>query len=163
MKRLILLLVVALTTLSIKAQDDIGETVQVAVQWTATVGVDYIPAVQTLTKTAENGWNNAGARSVNRLEANEDGKITYTITETTTRKAIGLSTKNNNHKVKSIDYALVLNRKKLIIYEHGKFKGKFGRIKVGDTFTVERLGNKIVYKKNGKIFRKRKTNPKHRL
>ena len=96
-------------------------------------------------------------------KANEDGKITYTITETTTRKAIGLSTKNNNHKVKSIDYALVLNRNKLIIYEHGKFKGKFGGIKVGDTFTVERLGNKIVYKKNGRKFRKRITNPAHIL
>jgi hypothetical protein len=110
-------------------------TAQVQVEWTAIEGIDYDEAQGSLTKTAPDGWNNAGARSLNRLDGNEDGVIKYIVEDITTRKAIGLSTKNNDHKVKSIDYAIVFNNNKIAIYEKGKFRGRYGRTSVGDEFS----------------------------
>jgi hypothetical protein len=138
-------------------------TAQVQVEWTAIEGIDYDEAQGSLTKTAPDGWNNAGARSLNRLDGNEDGVIKYIVEDITTRKAIGLSTKNNDHKVKSIDYAIVFNNNKIAIYEKGKFRGRYGRTSVGDEFSIERKGNKIIFKKNGRRFRRRNTNPAHKL
>lgn len=141
----------------------ISVSAQVQIEWTAVVGIDYNETTGSLTKTEIDGWNNAGARSINRLDANEDGIIRYVINDLTTEKAIGLSTKNNNQKIKSLDYAIVFNGDKLSVYESGIFRGQFGKIKVGDELSIERDGNKIIFRKNGKQFRKRNTNPSYEL
>jgi len=149
--------------LSLVLLASIALVAQVQLEWTATEGVEYTSSTEMLTKTAVDGWNNAGARSLNRLDGNENGIIKYTIDNLSGQKAIGLSTKNNNHKVKSLDYAIVFNGNKLMIYEKGKFRGKYGKFKVGDEFSIERKESKIIFRKNGRQFRKRPTNPNHRL
>ncbi len=136
---------------------------QIQIEWTAMVGVNYDEATGSLTKTETDGWNNAGARSLNRLDENEDGIIKYIINNLSTEKAIGLSTKNNDQKIKSLDYALVFNGNKLSIYEAGKFKGQFGKIKIGDEVSIEREGNKIVFRKNRKQIKELNTNSTHQL
>lgn len=136
---------------------------QVAIEWTDLVGANYNSSTNVLEKTASNGWNNAGARSVNLLDAYEDGKFNYTINDISTRKAIGLSTLNSDQKIRSIDYALVLNKNKLFIYEHAVFIGRFANFQVGDVFEVERVGTQILYKKNGNVFRQVTTNNEHIL
>lgn len=136
---------------------------QVQVEWTALEGLDYDENTGTLTKTEKDGWNNAGAISLNRLDANENGIVSYVVNDINSDKAIGLSTKNYLQEIKSLDYALVFYHDKLSIYESGKFRGQFGKIKVGDEFSIERTDNEIIFKKNGRFFRKRPTNPNYEL
>lgn len=136
---------------------------QVQVEWTAIKGLDYDENTGALTKTEKDGWNNAGAISLNRLDANEDGMVSYVVNDINSDKAIGLSTKNYLQEIKSLDYALVFYHDKLSIYESGKFRGQFGKIKIGDEFSIERTGNEIIFKKNGRFFRKRPTNPNYEL
>jgi len=136
-----------------------GLNAQIAIDWTATVGLDHNSATQTLTKTAPEGWNNSGARSKNKLEANCNGKLTYTATEITNNKAIGLSTENSDQDINSMDYAMVFSEGEISTYEEGNLKGSYGNVQVNDVFALERIEDQILYKKNGKILRQTTTDP----
>ncbi len=129
------------------------------VVWKNLVGMSFDQPSNTLTKTAANGWTNAGALSENKLKKNADGYIKYSVEDITINRFIGLSTENSNPSFYQVDYGFFQYQNWLYIIEHGRIRGYYGRVNVGDEIIVEREGNRINYKKNDVILRHRNTDP----
>jgi len=72
--------------------------------WTDLVGVTA--SGNTITKTAGNGWGNAGAASMQTILG--DGYVNFHADETSTYRMAGLSSTNANANYTTIDYALHL-------------------------------------------------------
>jgi hypothetical protein len=120
-----------------------------AVVWTDTVGVSI--SGNSLTKTAANGWGNAGAASTQTIVG--DGYVEFTASMTNKARFIGLSTTNTDASYTSIHYGLnASSAGSLIIYESGTAIGTFGTYATNDILRVERVGTTIYYKKNGTTF-----------
>jgi hypothetical protein len=148
-------LIIALASmLSLSAQEEL--------KWGESVGVTIDETTQTITKISEDGWGSS-IKTENQIRANEDGEISYTIKDLSISMAIGLSTKNSQRNLVSMDYAIQLMGDNISIYQKGKFKGKYGKAQLGDKITLERLGENILLKKNDKQIRKINTNPEHTL
>ena len=76
---------------------------QVLTEWVASDGLEINVSIGTITKTAPDGWNNAGTISQNVLYGYEDGIIKYVINDLTSDKAIGFSSKNYAQEINSLD------------------------------------------------------------
>jgi RHS repeat-associated protein len=81
----------------------------------------------------------------------EDGYVEYEV-GTTTFFMVGLSDTNTNPVWTTIDYAIYNEGTNIVIYENASHKGYHEVSAVGDIFRIERIGNKIYYKKNGATF-----------
>ena len=83
-----------------------------------------------------------------------DGYIEFSSPQSGDRYMVGLSDINTNVNYNSIDHAICLQgiQNYFYVYESGSNKGIFGNYDPGDTFRVERVGNKIHYKRNGEVF-----------
>ncbi|WP_417872028.1 DUF6443 domain-containing protein [Winogradskyella sp.] len=104
-----------------------------------------------ITKTSSNGYGNSGLITNGSILGN--GYVEYEIFEPSIRYLIGLSVTNTNAHFNTIDYCIYNSPSGgLHVYELGTHKGGFGTYKKGDIFRVERINNKIHYKKNGKTF-----------
>ncbi len=155
MNKKIFTLIIAFTSIfSVSAQEE--------VKWNQEEGVVINEITKSITKVDEDGWH-SGIKTDNIIRANEDGKISYVINSLSVSMALGLSTKNTKRNLASMDYAIQLIGNNIAIYQHGKFKGKYGKAKVGDEISVERAGDNIYLKKNNRQIRKIKTNPEHNL
>ncbi len=124
-------------------------TTGIPVTWVDTAGVavngNYI------TKNASMGWGNGGAASLETFAG--DGGVKFVVTQTNTFRMCGLSSANPDDNWASIEYAIfLLTNGRIRVYESGVYKGNFGSYKIGDRFTVERVGSAIVYKKNDAVF-----------
>ncbi len=87
-----------------------------------------------------------------------DGYVEFIAGSDNTPMMIGLSNSNTNAHYNTINHAIYLYwTKRLIIYENGSHKGEYGKFAIGDVFRVERIGNTILYKKNGETFYVSKT------
>lgn len=105
-----------------------------------------------LTKTGPAGWN-AGAFSENKLLAGSDGWVTTTITQTNTKRMLGLSEFNYNSSYTHINYAIYfINDGTIKVYSNGTNLGSFGPYSNNDVFSIERIGSIISFKKNGTEF-----------
>jgi len=110
-----------------------------------------------ITKTVGVSWSNASFDTQATIE--NDGGISYKVLHTDKRVMVGLTdvSSNSNHHYNTINYAIhsgydTLNR--VTIYESGtgKYLSPVNFYEAGDTFSVERNGNQILYKKNGEVF-----------
>lgn len=118
------------------------------VVWTGAVGVSVNG--NSLTKTASSGWGNGGAASVNFIPANTDGYVEVTASETDKSRLIGLA---ENTDFNTIEFTIYLRSSGIVsVFESGTPKGDFGPYTTGDILKVERVGNQILYKKNGTTF-----------
>ncbi|CAL2080928.1 DUF6443 domain-containing protein [Tenacibaculum sp. 190524A05c] len=79
-----------------------------------------------------------------------DGYVEFEAGSKNKYYMVGLSNNNNTASFASIKYAIYLNHS-VYIFESGKNKGLKSTYKIGDIFKVERIGNKIYYKKNDEI------------
>ncbi|WP_298509092.1 DUF6443 domain-containing protein [uncultured Kordia sp.] len=109
-----------------------------------------------ISKTASNGWNNAGFVTDGKIEG--DGYIQFTVSATNQRSMIGLSaidSAEDNH-YNTIDYAIYTGYgtdNRVYIYNEGVYVSSPAITFVsGDTFKVERSGNQILFKKNDEVF-----------
>lgn len=119
------------------------------ITWTNALGGVTV-TTNSLSKTGANGWN-AGAASTQSLTG--DGAVEFTATETNTNRMFGLSNSDPDQNYTSINYALYINAAaSLNVYENGTYRGNFGTYTGGDVLRVERIGNTVVYKKNGTQF-----------
>ena len=85
--------------------------------WTSAVGVTVNG--NSLTKTAANGWGNAGAVSTQQI-ASGDGYVEFTASETTTYRMLGLSNGNTNTSYEDIDFAIdAYAGGQIQVYENG--------------------------------------------
>ncbi|MEM7551345.1 MAG: hypothetical protein AAF363_16815, partial [Bacteroidota bacterium] len=125
------------------------------ISWTDLEGVVLNPD-NTLTKTTEIGWGNSGAASYNALLPGEDGWIEFEYSSDlhTKQFVIGLSDKNIDNQVASIDYGLRHLTNSFSIFESGNHNmGGIGNSD-GDYFRIERERDSIKYYKNGWEIRK---------
>lgn len=132
-------------------------TVLNCVNWTDMQGVSLNGNV--LTKTADNGWGNAGAASENILEGGADGFMQFVPGGNVKFSAIGLTFLNTDNDYLSIDYSFLIDHKRLFIFSSGKLVGDFGKVKNSDVLKIERKGGNIIFYKNDVALYKEGTKP----
>ena len=100
-----------------------------------------------LKKTGNNSWN-TGAFLAKTIQS--DGSVHFSVDETRTNKAIGLSyNKQDNKSFYTIDYAIYLNsNSQFYIMEQGSGKAFLRIYKKEDTFNIQRDGSFIKYYHN---------------
>ena len=136
-----------------------GTTVNVA--WTNAVGIAV--SGNGLTKTAAEGWGNAGAASTQALVSG-DGYVEFTANETNTYRMCGLSNGDSNQNYTDIDFALYpATSGALHIYEAGVNRGQFGTYAAGDRLRVAVEGGVVKYRKNGTLLYTSGVNPTYPL
>ena len=102
-----------------------------------------------ISKTSSSGWN-TGLATIGKIEGN--GYASFSPTSTNKWYMVGLSSDNTNASYNTIDFAAYIGGSGLRVYESGSYIGNFGTFSAGDVIKVERIGNKIYYKKNDVIF-----------
>jgi RHS repeat-associated protein len=131
------------------------------VGWTNTVGVSA--ATNNLTKTAADGWGNAGAVSTQTI-ASGDGYVEFTASETTSYRLVGLSHTDTNQSYNTIDYAIYLQPSGTLSgYVGATHLGTLGTYATGDVLRVAIEGGGVKYKKNGTVFYTATTAPNYPL
>lgn len=145
-----LLFIVIATAGSIKAQYNViwSDSVGVTVNNGTTDSVGNVLTYSSVTKTAVNGWNNAGATSDNFLPSSGNNFIEYTITSLGSQYSFGLSAVSSSGNPELIDYAFNFqSNNKFNISENGVAKTAFVNFNVGDKFQIQRTGQAIHYKR----------------
>ena len=113
------------------------------------IGVEVIG--NNIIKTASNNWGNAGAFSEQGISG--DGSVSVTVAENNLDRAFGLSDVDSNQKLDSIDYGIQLTQNKNFrVRENGTIKIDIAEYKTGDVFTVQRIGEEVIYLRNGVVF-----------
>jgi hypothetical protein len=121
---------------------------RVAVTWQNVVGATA--SGNSLTKTAANGWGNAGASSVQT--ASSDSFVAFTTAETHTAKAAGLSVGDTSQHDTDIDFAIIADVDGPVhVYERGEHRGQFGVYTAHDVLRVEALERVMRYYRNGAL------------
>ncbi len=110
------------------------------------VGATYENGV--LTKTAADGYGNAGASAQNFIAADEEGALAMEVADTTSELALGLSDSNPDEKYDSTLYAAVIDDGVLYTYIKGHTTGTLPvakdasndtiKVQAGDWIKVER-------------------------
>lgn len=116
------------------------------VKWVNVVGCNYNPSTNLLTKTAYNNWCNTKAHSANRLPANTEGYIEYTVESVNKQMFLGLTNSDNHSCFHQIQFSLHQQNKNFIVYENGsRVHTSHNALQVGDIMRVHRLGANIYY------------------
>jgi hypothetical protein len=119
---------VGASTFTVTATDSVGATATrtytlgsftpQAVAWQH-VSSTVTASGNNLTSTAAGNWG-TGAGSTKAIAAGSDGFVQFTATETTTIRALGLTSQiTPSHSYAGLDYGIVLNGGKVYIYEDG--------------------------------------------
>ncbi|MGH7297730.1 MAG: hypothetical protein ACRELB_22520 [Polyangiaceae bacterium] len=123
--------------------------------WTDVVGVNAVG--NNLTKTAADGWGNAGAASTQSLTS--DGYVEFTTAENATNKMVGLTHTVANSGFQTIDFGIFLSAgAKFGVYEDGVYVGGalgpnfFGSYAPGDLFRVQVVEGVVTYLQNDSVF-----------
>ncbi|MCP3681751.1 MAG: hypothetical protein GY861_03585, partial [bacterium] len=102
-------------------------------------------------KTASTSWGTGGAASIMVIEG--DGGISFSTNETNTFKICGLSSVNSDANYDTIDFGILLwNNGSVSVFEGGVDIGILASYSTSDSFTIERIGASILYKKNDTLF-----------
>jgi hypothetical protein len=105
-----------------------------------------------LTKTAVDGWGNAGAVSTRAIQSG-DGYVELVASETTTGRMLGLSNGNTDLSFADIDFAVRLSSDSaLMVYEAGTLRGTFGTYATGDIIRISVTAGVVRYYRNGSLF-----------
>ena len=114
-----------------------------------TNGISITDNVITKNGGSGSSWNNGLATLGN---FSRDGYLEYEVITTNNYYMVGLSSSNIDAHYSTLDFAIYARAGDLKVYESGADKGLFGTYDTGDILRLERIGNKIFYKKNGEIF-----------
>jgi len=106
-------------------------------------------------KTNSNSWSNAAFTSDNTISGN--GYVEFSMNSTSKSAMIGLSNPNTEVVYTSIKYAIYANSGSLRT-RHNGVTTSHGTYSVNDRLRVERVGNKILYKKNNVVFHEKTEN-----
>ena len=135
-----------LSLLLLVALGCIGQS-QMDVTWTNTVGATA--SGTSLTKTASNGWGNAGAESLNVLPTANDGYIAYTVTTLTAGEfTYGFSDLNVDNNFYTVEYAFHRTNSGLTYVRLSGTMVVSFFVAVNDQLTMERSGTNMIFKKN---------------
>jgi len=107
---------------------------------------------ETVTKTAESMWGNAGATSAQSIQSG-DGYVEFTALETIEERMCGLSMNTANQGWNDIAFAAHLNTGgEFYVVESGASRGYFGDYRSGDLFRVSVESGVVKYYRNGSVF-----------
>ncbi|GAA5035330.1 hypothetical protein GCM10011506_28000 [Marivirga lumbricoides] len=123
------------------------------VKWESLTGLDT-DYNQDLVHTGNEGYENSGAYSLQKLEVSKNGFFRVTI-EAVDRYLIGLNDNPVNTGYTDMDYAIyVAGNGQLYIYENGGRKTNAGLAyyQIGDHVSIVKIGDRIHYQHNGQIF-----------
>jgi Bacterial Ig domain len=130
------------------------------VVWTNTVNATATG--NSIQKTGGCDWcEDSGATSAQQFTGN--GYVEFTASETTTQRAIGLSSGNRDTSYADIDFAIMLwngNGGYVEIYENDVYKAGSIPYTPGDVFRIEVEQGVIRYSKNGSVFYTSQKKPK---
>ncbi|MCH2200030.1 MAG: hypothetical protein MK081_14730 [Flavobacteriales bacterium] len=118
-------------------------------EWEQVIGI--AKTATTLTKTAADGWGNAGASSDNVLKPNEAGWVSYTPPNTTGHLAFGFSDLDKDQHYSSIDYCMLVDASGMLKgYSNGSllFAGSYA---AGDVLTITRQDNEYIFTQNSTV------------
>jgi len=116
--------------------------------WQNAVGVSV--SGNSITKTAADGWNNAGASSVQSL-ASGAGYVEFSSSAAASSMA-GLSNGDSDQGVADIDFAVFFHTDGIAyVYESGAWKASLAAYVPGDVFRVSVEGGVVKYRKNGAL------------
>jgi hypothetical protein len=119
------------------------------VTWIDAVGVNVVGS--SLTKTAADGWGDAGASTTQSLGG--DGNTQFTTAEATTYKMAGLSHLVTDANYTDIDFGVFLESDGTLgVFEGGAYVGTFGTYAANDVFTIQVTGSKVTFLQNGTLF-----------
>lgn len=130
------------------------------VVWKDEIGVEEVN--DTLIKIDSTGWGNSGAVSNNQLKRLANGWIDYVVHDVSSVLEFGF-TKNDTAGLDSIHYAVRLNSGQLYVYNSGIVLDTIGSVSIGDSIRIERLGNVLLYAKNGRIYYNQEVDAKDSL
>src|SRR5262245_59509587 len=101
-----------------------------------------------VTKSAADGWGNAGYSSFESISG--DGYIDFVVTETNTDRMVGLSTIDTDQNFTTIEYAFYFDSANVLrIYQSGSHQGGFGSLTANITqLRIKRNGTSIEYYKD---------------
>ncbi|UII78791.1 hypothetical protein [Flagellimonas sp. CMM7] len=109
-----------------------------------------------LVSTGTSSWAEAYySPDLSTLGVGGDYEFSFTIDNTAGKTVmIGLNASGNNTTTvySDIDYAIYLAGSNFYVYENGTGRGYFGTYASNDTFSVEKSGTTITYKRNGTVF-----------
>ncbi len=118
--------------------------------WKDVTGITQ--SATSLTKTATDGWGNAGAASNSILDTLQNGWIQYKVNNLSDILAFGFSANNVDAHYNSINYAVMINAGQLSVYNQGQLVGSYGAVAVNDSIRIARIGNILFFTKNKGIF-----------
>ena len=127
----------------------------VDIVWTDLVGMTATG--NTLTKTADYGWNNSHA--VSEQEIRKNGAVEFSFTSESANSAgypnfseFGLSSRNVAASYDTVEYGWRIEGSgKAVVYENGIRTNTSVTLRLGQTLHVERIGNTILYKHTGQM------------
>ncbi|MGB3946376.1 MAG: right-handed parallel beta-helix repeat-containing protein, partial [Bacteroidia bacterium] len=129
--------------------------------WKDLIGVAQ--SATSLTKTANDGWGNAGAVSNSKLDTLKNGWVQYTVENLSNTLAFGLSTTNTDAHYNTINYAVMINSGQLSIYNNGQLIGNYGALALHDSIRISRIGNILFFTKNNQELYNQATDAKQPL
>ena len=128
-----------------------GPLLTETVAWQNVVGATVASGV--LTKTAGNGWVNAGACSTRGIAAGSDGYAEFTVPADGSQVFLGLSHGDAGQSFADIDYAIYPNPAQglLIIYEKGLYIASFGAFAPGNKLKITVHADAVQYWRDGTL------------
>jgi hypothetical protein len=123
------------------------------VAWTKVVNANVVGGRSLLKTGGCDGCDDAGAVSLQQIVAG-DGYAEFTASETTTSRAVGLTTTlNPGTTLASLAFGVYLSSSSgfASVMEHGLWKADTAYA-TGDAFRVAVVGNLVRYSKNGRVF-----------
>lgn len=100
-----------------------------------------------MTKTAGDGWGNAGASSVTTIAG--DGWVEYTTpgASSNVHRQIGLSPDDTDQNYTDVAYSGGTSASFFEVYENGASRGTWATYENGALFRVRRVGTTVTYEK----------------
>ena len=150
----------ATASIAITATGSVSTSIQ-NVDWIHLVGCSV--SGNSLTKTVESFWGNAGAVSSQAISTG-DGYVQFTAVETNKERACGLSNSDRDQNFTSIGFAVHLNTGgAFYVIESGQSRGYFGDYRSGDVFKVALESGRVKYYRNGTVFYTSSVTPSYPL
>lgn len=122
-----------------------------AVAWTSLTNASLTG--QTLSGTNTSPYS-GGARSTQTLPVNSNGWVEFTVDKNvaSANVVVGLNDADDGQGYTNMDFCIMVRPEGASAYENGVIKGNSVAILPGDVLRIERVNNKIYYKRNGLIF-----------
>ena len=123
------------------------------IEWLYLEGLEYDELYKKLTMSNNTSSRSGHSRAIsnNLLLSNKNGKLSFNAVRKSGNLLIGLSNVNAGINYSSGEYAIYLTSTRVYICQGFRLNSYIGKYKQGDHFSIERKGNRILFKQNNRI------------